>query len=77
MELRELFSEYEFHGDDTPIVQGSALNALNSDGSGDAANTIFELMCHVDAFIPTPKRAVDKPFLMPIEEVYTITGRAN
>ena len=69
MELRELLDEYGFPGDDTPIIQGSALNALNSDGTGDAADKIFELMNAVDDFIPTPERAVDKPFLMPVEDV--------
>jgi len=77
MELRELLDEYGFPGDDTPIIQGSALNALNSDGSGDAADKIYELMGAVDAFIPTPERAVDKPFLMPVEDVFSITGRGT
>ena len=67
MELRELLNEYKFPGDDTPIIQGSALNALNSDGSGDDAQPIFDLMDQVDQFIPTPERAVEKPFLMPVE----------
>ena len=77
MELRELLDEYGFPGDDTPIIQGSALNALNSDGSGDAADKIYELMSAVDNFIPTPERAVDKPFLMPVEDVFSITGRGT
>ena len=77
MELRELLDEYGFPGDDTPIVQGSALNALNSDGSGGDADPIYELMGHVDTFIPTPKRAVDKPFLMAVEDVFSITGRGT
>ena len=77
MELRELLSEYGFPGDDTPIIQGSALNALNSDGSGDDAQKIYDLMDQVDAFIPTPERAVDKDFLMPIEDVFSITGRGT
>ena len=77
MELRELLDEYGFPGDDTPIIQGSALNALNSDGSGDAADKIYELMSAVDDFIPTPERAVDKPFLMPVEDVFSITGRGT
>ena len=77
MELRELLNEYKFPGDDTPIIQGSALNALNSDGSGDAAQPIFDLMAQVDGFIPTPERAVDKPFLMPVEDVFSITGRGT
>jgi len=77
MELRELLSEYGFPGDDTPIIQGSALNALNSDGAGDDAQKVFDLMEQVDSFIPTPERAVDKDFLMPIEDVFSITGRGT
>ena len=77
MELRELLDKYDFPGEDTPIIQGSALNALNSDGTGDAADNIFELMNAVDDFIPTPERAVDKPFLMPVEDVFSITGRGT
>ena len=77
MELRELLTEYKFPGDDTPIIQGSALNALNSDGSGDDAQPIFDLMDQVDQFIPTPERAVDKPFLMPVEDIFSITGRGT
>ena len=77
MELRELLNEYKFPGDDTPIIQGSALNSLNSDGSGDDAQPIFDLMDQVDQFIPTPERAVDKPFLMPVEDIFSITGRGT
>jgi elongation factor Tu len=77
MELRELLDEYGFPGDDTPIIQGSALNALNSDGTGGDADKIYELMGAVDSFIPTPERAVDKPFLMPVEDVFSITGRGT
>jgi elongation factor Tu len=77
MELRELLDEYGFPGDDTPIIQGSALNALNSDGSGDDAKAIYDLMDQVDSFIPTPERAVDKPFLMPVEDIFSITGRGT
>tara|TARA_B100000287_G_scaffold399949_1_gene418729 strand:+ start:20 stop:1210 length:1191 start_codon:yes stop_codon:yes gene_type:complete len=77
MELRELLSQYDFPGDDTPIIQGSALNALNSDGSGADADKIYELMDAVDSFIPTPKRDVDKSFLMPVEDVFSITGRGT
>ena len=77
MELRELLSEYGFPGDDTPIIQGSALNALNSDGSGADADKIFELMASVDSFVPTPERAIDKDFLMPVEDVFSITGRGT
>ena len=77
MELRELLTQYDFPGDDTPIIQGSALNALNSDGSGADAEKIYELMSHVDSFIPTPKRDVDKDFIMPVEDVFSITGRGT
>ena len=77
MELRELLDEYGFPGDDTPIIQGSALNALNSDGTGDDSQPIYDLMESVDTFIPTPERAVDKPFLMPVEDVFSITGRGT
>ena len=77
MELRELLDEYKFPGDDTPIIQGSALNALNSDGTGADAEKIYELMDAVDSFIPTPKRDVDKSFLMPVEDVFSITGRGT
>ena len=75
MELRELLTEYGFPGDDTPIVQGSGLKAL--EGDADAQAKVKELMDHVDSFIPTPERAVDKPFLMPIEDVFSITGRGT
>jgi len=75
MELRELLSSYDFPGDDTPIIQGSALNALSN--GGDDANCIMELMEAVDSFVPTPKREVDKPFLMPVEDVFSITGRGT
>ncbi len=76
MELRELLDSYGFPGDDTPIIQGSALNALNA-GEGDDAQCIFDLMESVDSFIPEPKRDVDKPFLMPIEDVFSIKGRGT
>ena len=75
MELRELLSEYGFPGDDTPIVQGSGLKAL--EGDADAQAKVKELMDHVDSFIPEPQRAVDKPFLMPVEDVFSITGRGT
>ena len=77
MELRELLDQYDFPGDDTPIIQGSALNALNSDGTGEDADKIYELMDAVDSFVPTPKRDVDKSFLMPVEDVFSITGRGT
>jgi elongation factor Tu len=79
MEVRELLSKYEYPGDDIPIIRGSALKALNSSGKRDDADAkpIFELMDAVDSYIPTPERPVDKPFLMPIEDVFTITGRGT
>jgi len=79
MEIRELLTQYEFPGDDTPIIRGSALKALNSTGKkGDPdADPIFKLMDTVDEYIPDPVREVDKPFLMPIEDVFTITGRGT
>jgi len=77
MELRELLDSYGFPGDDTPIIQGSALNALNDGGSGDPSKCIYELMDSVDNFIPQPERDVDKAFLMPIEDVFSITGRGT
>ena len=77
MELRELLDQYDFPGDDTPIIQGSALNALNSDGTGADADKIYELMDAVDSFVPTPKRDIDKSFLMPVEDVFSITGRGT
>jgi elongation factor Tu len=78
MEVRELLDEYEFPGDDTPIVAGSALKALEADTweHADCA-PIHELMEHLDTYIPQPERAVDKPFLMPIEDVFTIQGRGT
>ena len=79
MEIRELLNQYEFPGDDTPIIRGSALKALNSSGKkGDPdADPIFKLMDTVDDYIPKPERQVDKPFLMPVEDVFTITGRGT
>ena len=80
LEVRELLSEYEFPGDDTPVVTGSALKALECGcGSRDceACAPIWELMDAVDEYVPTPERDVDKPFLMPIEDVFTITGRGT
>ncbi len=76
MEIRELLNEYEFPGDDTPIVQGSALKALE-DPTGEWGDKIMELMDAVDSWIPDPKRETDKPFLMPVEDVFTITGRGT
>ena len=77
MELRDLLNEYEFPGDDTPIIKGSALNALNSPSDDSANKCIVELMDACDSFIPEPKRDVDKPFLMPVEDVFSITGRGT
>ncbi len=80
MEIRELLNEYEFPGDDTPIVAGSALQALEEakDGKfGDWADKILALMDEVDAFIPTPERDTDKDFLMPVEDVFSISGRGT
>ena len=78
LELRELLSKYEFPGDDIPIVRGSALKALESDDPGSAAaKCIFELMDAVDGYVPEPKREIDKPFLMPIEDVFSISGRGT
>jgi elongation factor Tu len=76
MEIRELLTEYEFPGDDTPIVQGSALKALE-DPSSEWGDKILELMAEVDAWIPDPERETDKPFLMPIEDIFSITGRGT
>ena len=75
MELRELLDKYDFPGDDTPIIQGSALNALSNGGAD--SDCIMKLMDSVDSFVPTPERAVDKPFLMPVEDVFSITGRGT
>ena len=77
MELRELLDEYEFPGDDTPIIRGSALEALNNSDDKEKTKCIFELMDAVDNFIPEPKRDIDKAFLMPIEDVFSITGRGT
>ena len=77
MELRDLLNEYEFPGDDTPIIKGSALNALNSPSDETAAGCIKELLDACDSFIPEPVRDIDKPFLMPVEDVFSITGRGT
>lgn len=77
MEVRELLSEYDFPGDDTPIVAGSALKALENPTNEEAIKPILDLMDAVDSYIPTPERATDKPFLMPVEDVFTITGRGT
>lgn len=75
MEVRDLLSEYDFPGDEIPVIRGSALGALNGDPKW--VNSVIELMDAVDEYIPTPQRESDKPFLMPIEDVFTITGRGT
>ena len=78
MEIRETLDEYEFPGDDTPIIRGSALKALEAASADDpACAPILELMAAVDSYIPTPDRKADQPFLMPVEDVFTITGRGT
>jgi elongation factor Tu len=78
LEVRELLTEYQFPGDDIPIIRGSALKALESDDSeSEEVKSIWELMEAVDSYIPTPERDVDKPFLMPVEDVFSITGRGT
>ena len=78
MEIRETLDEYEFPGDDTPIIKGSALKALEASSADDpACAPIWELMAAVDSYIPTPDRKADQPFLMPVEDVFTITGRGT
>ena len=76
MEVRELLDEYEFPGDDTPIIRGSALKALE-DPAGEWGDKVIELMEAVDSYIPEPERDTDKPFLMPIEDIFSITGRGT
>ncbi|MCM3540895.1 elongation factor Tu [Priestia endophytica] len=75
MEVRDLLSEYDFPGDDVPVIKGSALKALEGDADYEAK--IFELMDAVDSYIPTPERDTDKPFMMPVEDVFSITGRGT
>jgi elongation factor Tu len=79
LEVRELLSSYGFPGDDVPVIKGSALKALECDGPEDAEEwkCIWELLEAIDTYIPTPERDVDKPFLMPIEDVFTISGRGT
>jgi len=77
LELRELLSEYDFPGDDIPIIQGSAVEALSAPTDPEKTKCIHELMEHVDSYIPTPVRDVDKNFLMPVEDVFSITGRGT
>jgi len=75
LEVRELLSQYDFPGDEVPVIKGSALKAL--EGDPEAEQAILELMKAVDEYIPTPQRDVDKPFLMPVEDVFSITGRGT
>ncbi len=77
MEVRDLLTEYEFPGEDIPVIKGSALNAMNNPDDEEATKTLQELLDAVDSYIPEPKRDVDKPFLMPIEDVFTISGRGT
>src|SRR5262245_22905382 len=78
LELRELLAKYEFPGDEIPIIRGSALQALESgDPNAPETASIFELMEAIDSYIPTPQRAVERPFLMPVEDVFTISGRGT
>lgn len=77
LEVRELLSAYQFPGDDVPVIRGSALKALEGDPSDIGENSIFKLMDAVDEYIPTPERAIDQPFLMPIEDVFSISGRGT
>jgi len=77
LEVRELLTKYKFPGDKTPIIRGSALKAMTNPDNPEATKCIFDLLAAVDTFIPTPVRALDKPFLMPIEDVFSITGRGT
>ena len=77
LEVRELLKTYKFPGDDIPVVRGSALKAMEGDGKDDSAKPILELMAKVDSYIPLPQRDIDKPFLMPIEDIFTISGRGT
>ena len=77
LEVRELLSAYDFPGDDIPMIQGSALQAVEAGGEGDAAEPIQQLLAELDGYIPQPERDIDKPFLMPIEDVFTISGRGT
>jgi len=77
LEVRELLSEYDFPGDDIPVIKGSALKALEAGGEGPEAECIQELMDAIDSYIPEPERDIDKPFLMPVEDVFSITGRGT
>ena len=77
LEVRELLSEYEFPGDDIPVITGSALKALENPDDAEATKSVHDLMEAVDEYIPTPEREIDRPFLMPVEDVFSITGRGT
>jgi elongation factor Tu len=77
LEVRELLKSYKFPGDEIPVIRGSATKALEGNGKDEAAKPILELMAAVDSYIPLPQREVDKPFLMPIEDIFTISGRGT
>jgi len=77
LEVRELLTKYGFPGDKTPVIRGSALKAMSAPDNAEATKPIFDLMDAIDTFIPIPKRDIDKPFLMPIEDVFSITGRGT
>ncbi len=77
LEIRELLSSYDFPGDDIPIIKGSALQALNGEKGELAEPAVLALMEAVDSYIPEPQRAIDKPFLMPVEDVFSISGRGT
>jgi elongation factor Tu len=77
LEVRELLKKYQFPGDEIPVVRGAALGAMEKPADPKAAECIWKLMGAVDSYIPTPKRAVERPFLMPIEDIFTITGRGT
>jgi len=77
LEVRELLTKYKFPGDKTPIIRGSSLKAMNNPDNAEATKPIFDLLDAVDSFIPIPQRDIDKPFLMPIEDVFSITGRGT
>src|SRR2546427_442653 len=76
-EMRELLKKYQLPGDEIPVIRGSALGAMEKPEDSKAAECIWKLMEAVDSYIPTPKRAIDKPFLMPIEDIFSITGRGT
>jgi elongation factor Tu len=77
LEIRELLSSYDFPGDDIPIIKGSALKALNGDKDELGEDSVNALMDAVDSYIPDPERAIDRPFLMPVEDVFSISGRGT